>query len=246
MQKYLFGKESVLPNQKTTLVQDLFSRVSSNYDRMNDCMSFGLHRIWKKRLIREINPFHLDFPILDMAGGTGDISISLLKKGYINLTVADLNEEMMIVGQDRIINEGYSSNSIIWKCENAEKLTLDSEHFHYYIIAFGIRNVTHIKDSLYEAYRVLRPTGKFICMEFNNAIDNKILNFLYQHYSDYIIPMLGHYIANDMEAYNYLVESIRQFYSVADFIALMESVGFRQIKNYQLGGGIVSLYVGYK
>lgn len=205
-----FGYKHVDPSEKTNLVLGVFDSVATRYDIMNDVMSAGIHRIWKDSLIKKIapQPFH---KILDVAGGTGDIAFRMYDKtdGKAHITVCDINHSMLSVGQDRAIDRGITSH-MEWVTGNAETLPFPDNSFDVYTIAFGLRNVTHIDDALREAARVLKPGGRFFCLEFSH-VDNPIVKKIYDAYSDHLIPRFGQIIADDKDSYAYLVESIRKF-----------------------------------
>ena len=205
-----FGTKNVTPEEKTNLVLDVFDSVASRYDIMNDVMSGGIHRIWKDKLIRQIHP-RAGQKILDVAGGTGDIAFRMYNhtNGEAHITVSDINESMLQVGQNRAFDRAITSN-IEWIPANAEKLPFEDNEFDIYTIAFGLRNVTHIDNALAEAARVLKPGGKFYCLEFSH-VDNPIIKKIYDGYSDHIIPKFGELVAKDRKSYQYLVESIRKF-----------------------------------
>ncbi|XP_018305283.1 2-methoxy-6-polyprenyl-1,4-benzoquinol methylase, mitochondrial isoform X2 [Mycetomoellerius zeteki] len=222
-----FGFQKVKENQKAKEVYTVFENVANSYDLMNDVMSMGIHRIWKDIFVQELGPTH-GTHLLDSAGGTGDITfryINFLKNTpnphnvRSHVTVCDINQHMLDVGQNRASRlrlSGDSNYDITWKQEDAEKLSFADDSFSAYTIAFGIRNVTHIDKVLSEAYRVLQPGGRFLCLEFSH-IDNKPLQWLYDQYSFQIIPVMGELISGNWKAYQYLVESIRRFPKQEDF-----------------------------
>ncbi|XP_018369359.1 PREDICTED: 2-methoxy-6-polyprenyl-1,4-benzoquinol methylase, mitochondrial isoform X2 [Trachymyrmex cornetzi] len=222
-----FGFQTIKESQKAKEVYAIFENVANSYDMMNDAMSMGIHRIWKDIFVQELGPTH-GTHLLDSAGGTGDVTfryINFLKNTpnphnvRSHVTVCDINQHMLDVGQNRASRLGLSGNSnydIMWKQEDAEKLSFADDSFSAYTIAFGIRNVTHIDKVLSEAYRVLQPGGRFLCLEFSH-IDNKPLQWLYDRYSFQIIPVMGELIVGQWKAYQYLVESIRRFPKQEDF-----------------------------
>lgn len=240
-----FGYENVSPDEKTKRVKDVFSSVAENYDVMNDLMSGGLHRLWKDKFVAALNPKPNEM-ILDVAGGTGDIARRCLKStnGKALVTVCDLNEDMMRVGKTRTIDEGWISG-IEWTVGNAEALPIESDSMDAVCISFGLRNVTHIDKALTEFFRVLKPSGRFYCMEFSPGVQPQ-LKKLYDLYSFSILPWLGEKVAQDKESYQYLAESIRQFPPQEQLKTRMEQAGFEQVSYQNLMGGIVALHSGWK
>jgi demethylmenaquinone methyltransferase/2-methoxy-6-polyprenyl-1,4-benzoquinol methylase len=204
-----FGTETVTPEQKTDKVLGVFDSVATRYDIMNDVMSGGVHRLWKDKFVRQINP-KAGQKILDVAGGTGDIAFRMHAhaKGQAAITVSDINAAMLKVGRGRAYDKAITDMD--WVEANAETLPFDDESFDIYTIAFGLRNVTHIDNALREAARVLKKGGQFYCLEFSH-VDNPIIKKFYDGYSDHVIPKAGEIIAKDRESYKYLVESIRKF-----------------------------------
>jgi demethylmenaquinone methyltransferase/2-methoxy-6-polyprenyl-1,4-benzoquinol methylase len=239
-EKEWFGERRVKPDEKTGLVRGVFDSVASKYDIMNDLMSGGLHRLWKNRLVRMIRPRSgLDY--LDVAGGTGDIAFRIKKAAPAsNITVFDLNPHMLEVGQDRAADRGWL-NDFKWIAGNAEKLPFPDQSFDVYTIAFGLRNVTYIDTALKEAVRVLKPGGRFFCLEFS-PVQYPLLDKIYAAYSDAVIPRIGKLVANDAESYQYLVESIRKFPSPRNLTRRMEDAGMKQAKYTTLSGGIVAIH----
>lgn len=201
-----FGYKDVDASEKTALVGEVFSNVAAKYDIMNDAMSGGMHRLWKDRFVRRVKPQYGE-AILDMAGGTGDIAFRMAEKGA-DVTVSDINQEMLDVGIERAMDRGI--DSLVWSRQNAEKLTFSSRMFDAYTIAFGIRNVTHIDQALAEAHRVLKHGGRFYCLEFSTT-EWPGFKDVYDLYSHKLMPKLGKLIAGDEESYRYLAESIRRF-----------------------------------
>ena len=239
-----FGERPVTPDEKTGLVRGVFDSVADNYDIMNDLMSGGLHRVWKDRLVRMIRP-KSNMNFIDVAGGTGDIAFRIRKKApKANITVYDLNQNMLDVGRDRAIDKGWLEG-FTWQCGNAEKLPYKDNSFDVYTIAFGLRNVTHIDDALKEAYRVLKPGGRFFCLEFSH-VREPILAKAYDIYSYNIIPKIGAAVAKDRESYQYLVESIRKFPKQEVLKSRMEDVGMKNCSFSNLSAGIVAIHKGYK
>ncbi len=236
-----FGYEDVSPQEKTKRVGAVFSGVASRYDVMNDAMSGGMHRLWKDRFVRRVKPReHED--ILDMAGGTGDIAFRLERSGA-NVTVADINAEMLDIGMQRAMKRGI--DGLVWTQQNAETLTFGDRFFDAYTIAFGIRNVTDIAAALKEAHRVLRYGGRFFCLEFSTTLWPGFAT-TYDWYSDNIVPKLGKALADDEDSYRYLVESIRRFPDMENFADMIRAAGFAQVKVEPVLGGLVAIHSGWK
>lgn len=224
-------------------IDDVFSSVASKYDLMNDLMSGGLHRLWKREFIKQINILPHS-KILDVASGTGDIGIKILEKySDCQVILSDRNWEMLNIANEHLLNKGLLSGILI--CADAENLPFPDNYFDYYTIAFGIRNVTNIKQALKEAYRVLKVGGKFICLEFSQ-VKNKYFSQLYDTYSYRIIPFIGEKITKNRAAYEYLVESIRNFPKVEDFRQMITAAGFDNTDFNLLTGGIVAIHEGFK
>lgn len=248
-----FGFRTVETEKKASMVRGVFDNVAKNYDIMNDVMSGGMHRLWKASLIDSLRP-RPGQRFLDVAGGTGDISFRILDRlrelsatGRVDdvaITVSDINEAMLEEGKKRAIDRGYMSG-LEWVPANAEELPFADETFDAYTIAFGIRNVTHVDKALEEAYRVLKPGGKFLCLEFSKPV---LPGFgkVYDWYSFNVIPTMGGMIADDKESYQYLVESIRNFPRQDDFAAMIKNAGFTQVGYRNMTGGVVALHKGIK
>lgn len=240
-----FGERPVSPEDKTKLVQGVFDSVAENYDIMNDLMSGGVHRIWKDRLIRMIRPkSHERF--LDVAGGTGDIAFRIRKaagKGT-DITICDLDEAMVSVGRDRAIDRGWV-NDFTWTTGNAETLPFPDNHFDVVTMAFGLRNVTEKQNALKSIFRVLKPGGRLLVLEFSKPTSEQ-LSKLYDMYSFHILPKMGQLVANDAESYQYLAESIRMHPDQETLKGMFEQAGFEQCDYQNLTGGIVALHRGYK
>jgi len=241
MDKVSFGYEEVAPEEKTRRVGGVFSRVASRYDLMNDFMSGGMHRLWKDQFVRRVKPRRGE-AILDMAGGTGDIAFRMAGVGA-QVTVADINPEMLGVGMDRAARRGIEG--LVWAEENAETLTFPDQTFDGYTIAFGIRNVTHLDQALAEAHRVLRIGGRFYCLEFSTT-EWPGFRRLYDAYSDRVVPRLGRAVAGDEASYRYLVESIRRFPAMHEFKLMIERAGFAQVRVEPILGGAVAIHSGWK
>ncbi len=238
-----FGFKKILSEKKASLVKDVFDSVASKYDLMNDLMSLGIHRLWKKELITMLNPKQTKF-LLDVGGGTADIGLAFLKNGGEKATVLDINEKMLEYGKEKALNEGYVS-SIEFIHANAEKLPLDDDSFPCYSTSFCIRNVTDINQALKEAYRVLQPGGKFYCLEFSK-VNQEVLAYIYKKWSFNVIPQLGKHIAKDEDSYKYLVESIEKFPSQEIFAEMIRDAGFRNVGYKNLSSGIVAIHFGSK
>jgi demethylmenaquinone methyltransferase / 2-methoxy-6-polyprenyl-1,4-benzoquinol methylase len=241
-----FGSETVPLGDKQGRVDAVFRSVARRYDLMNDLMSAGLHRAWKAELVRELRPSQTrPFEHLDVAGGTGDVAFRILEAGgpTTHVTVLDINGEMLAVGRERA---GARFGSRIAFVEaNAEALPFGGKSFDGYTIAFGIRNVPRIDTALAQAHRVLRPGGRFLCLEFSR-VDVPGLAGLYDAYSFHVIPRLGRIVAGDAESYRYLVESIRRFPPPAAFSRMLKRAGFQRVGHRLLTGGIVAIHSGWK
>lgn len=240
-----FGYENVSPEEKTRRVGEVFSSVAKKYDIMNDAMSFGMHRGWKDRFVKRVKP-QAGENILDMAGGTGDIAFRMADRGA-NITVADINQEMLDVGAERAMerDEAEGAGSLVFSQQNAEEVSFASNSFDAYTIVFGIRNVTHKEKALKEALRVLRPGGRFYCMEFS-VTDWSGFREIYDLYSMHIMPRMGQVIAGDTESYRYLAESIRKFPRAPQFEAMIRDAGFVNTKAEIILGGAVAIHSGWK
>lgn len=243
-----FGFKKVNFDDKQNLVNDVFSQVADKYDLMNDLMSLGIHRLWKNEFIRHIP--NLNSKILDVASGSGDIALRIAKKAKLRannrffINLCDINEEMLEQAKKRAIDLNLFKN-LDFTVASAESLPFPNDSFDYYTIAFGIRNVPNIKKALKEAYRVLKPMGKFLCLEFSKLDDNLFKNF-YEFYSFNIIPKIGQIVTNNKEAYEYLVESINLFSSQEDFKMMILDAGFEEAKYTNLTGKIVAIHSAYK
>ena len=243
-EKEWFGEKRVTPDEKTGLVRGVFDSVADRYDLMNDLMSGGLHRLWKDRLIRQIRP-RPGLKYLDVAGGTGDIAFRIRKSApAANITVFDLNENMLDVGRNRAIDKGWLEG-FEWITGNAESLPFPDNSFDVYTIAFGLRNVTRIDTALTEAVRVLRPGGRFFCLEFSH-VKEPLLSKAYDAFSFGLIPKIGRFVANDEASYQYLVESIRKFPDQKSLSRRMEDSGLQNVDFTNLSGGIVAIHSGLR
>ncbi|CCE03729.1 bifunctional demethylmenaquinone methyltransferase/2-methoxy-6-polyprenyl-1,4-benzoquinol methylase UbiE [Bradyrhizobium sp. STM 3809] len=243
-----FGFRDVPLGEKQTLVNDVFHSVASRYDLMNDLMSGGLHRVWKDIMINTLNPPKSDAPfaLLDVAGGTGDISFRAAKKAGagFHATVCDINGDMLEVGRQRALKQ-YLDDRVSFVEGNAETLAFPDRSFDAYTIAFGIRNVPQIDLALAEAYRVLKHGGRFLCLEFS-TVEVPGLDKLYDLFSFNVIPQLGRAVTGDAESYRYLVESIRQFPRPNAFAEMISAAGFSRVSWQTLSGGIVALHSGWR
>ncbi len=240
-----FGFNTVLESQKVDLVHNVFSNVASKYDIMNDVMSFGVHRLWKDALINWLNP-QPGQSLLDVAGGTGDISFRFIDRanGMASATVLDMTEAMLLEGQKRSESKNFKEK-LNWVCGDAMSLPFEGNSFDVYTISFGIRNVVDIEKAVEEAYRVLKVGGRITVLEFG-FIPDGLLQKMYDQYSFKIIPGLGELIAGDRDSYQYLVESIRKFPEQDQFSKVLSSKGFDNVKYRNLTFGIAAIHSGWK
>ena len=239
-----FGFETILEKDKSEKVQGVFSSVASKYDVMNDVMSLGIHRVWKDAMMDWLAPIRGQ-ALLDVAGGTGDISFRFIKRASgANAIVLDLTESMLAEGRKRAENVGISGQ-LEWVVGDAMALPFEDDSFDVYTISFGIRNVTDPQKALSEAYRVLKPGGRIMVLEFSH-IPNNILQWFYDKYSFNVIPRLGQIIASDRSSYQYLVESIRKFPKQESFMKLVNAAGFENTKFRNLTMGVACLHSGWK
>jgi demethylmenaquinone methyltransferase/2-methoxy-6-polyprenyl-1,4-benzoquinol methylase len=243
-----FGYESVPLEDKQGRVNDVFHSVSRRYDLMNDLMSGGLHRAWKDALVLAVNPPKNDreFAVLDLAGGTGDVALRILRAGGAGtrVTVCDINSHMLEVGRERA-SERALDGVVSFEQGNAEDLSYVDRSFDCVTIAFGIRNVPRIERALEEAYRVLKIGGRFLCLEFS-SVDVPGLDALYELFSFQVIPRIGGVVTGNREAYRYLVESIRKFPRPKVFAQMIEGAGFRRVSYTAMTGGVVALHSGWR
>jgi len=243
-----FGFRDVPLGDKQTLVNDVFHSVASRYDLMNDLMSMGLHLVWKDLMINALNPprSEVPFALLDVAGGTGDIAFRAAKAAGAGFqaTVCDINPDMLAVGRERAAAR-HLDHQVSFVEGNAEALAFPNKAFDAYTIAFGIRNVPRIDLALSEAYRVLKPGSRFLCLEFS-TVDVPGLDRLYELFSFKVIPPLGRAVTGDAESYQYLVESIRKFPKPAAFAEMIRAGGFARVNWQTLSGGIVTLHSGWR
>jgi demethylmenaquinone methyltransferase/2-methoxy-6-polyprenyl-1,4-benzoquinol methylase len=253
-----FGFRQVPLSDKQSMVDGLFASVAPRYDLMNDLISGGLHRAWKDVLVNAANPppkgrpgrLHetsdRPFALLDVAGGTGDIAFRVVEAGGAgtHVTVVDINHAMLDVGRERATERGLDY-AVTFVEGNAEALPFPDRSYDVVTIAFGIRNVPRIEKALTEAYRVLKPGGRFLCLEFSTC-DVPGLDALYDLYSFNLIPAVGRAVTGDGEAYRYLVESIRRFPRPEPFAAMMRTAGFGRVSFQRMTGGIVALHSGWR
>ncbi|MDE3038657.1 MAG: class I SAM-dependent methyltransferase, partial [Pseudomonadota bacterium] len=217
-----FGFKTVDEDEKPALVRGVFDAVASRYDLMNDLMSGGLHRWWKREMVAWLNP-QTNWRVLDVAGGTGDIAFRILSHAKCHVTVCDINQQMLNEGRNRAIDRNIL-HDIEWLCADAESLPVPDSSFDAYSIAFGIRNVTHIDRALREAYRALKPGGRFLCLEFSRPAHDWMQK-CYDAYSFNVIPKIGEWVTGNGDPYKYLVESIRKFPPQEEFATLMRDAG---------------------
>ena len=226
---------------KAKLVNSVFSEVYNKYDLMNDVMSLGIHRIWKNKLVEWMNPSN-DSTLIDVASGTGDIAkiFSLKNKNLSSVTCVEPNEDMLKNGQKKLSN----FKNIKWIKSSAETLPVKDNMYDFYSISYGIRNVSDINKTLNEAYRVLKPGGRFMCLEFSK-IDNELLDFLYKNYSK-AIPTIGKYVVGSSKPYEYLINSIDAFYNQEQLLKLIIKNGFTNVEYRNLSNGISAIHSGWK
>ncbi|MGF1592308.1 MAG: bifunctional demethylmenaquinone methyltransferase/2-methoxy-6-polyprenyl-1,4-benzoquinol methylase UbiE [Kiloniellaceae bacterium] len=245
-----FGYREVGEAEKPSLVRGVFRSVAGRYDLMNDLMSGGIHRLWKSAMVDWLNP-RRGLTLLDTAGGTGDIAFRVLDRleaqghgGEARVIVCDLTAEMLAVGRDRAVDRGLLQG-LSWVCGDAERLPLPDRSVTAYTIAFGLRNVTHIERALAEARRVLKPGGRFLCLEFSRVVVPLFAD-LYDQYSFRVLPAMGAAVAGDRESYLYLAESIRRFPPQEDLAAMLAAAGLSQVRYRNLSGGIAALHSGWR
>jgi len=242
-----FGFRPVAPGERQGLVNQVFARVADRYDLMNDLMSGGLHRLWKDDLIAWLSPpKDRAFRLIDVAGGTGDIAMRFLKAASADAeaVICDISGEMMEAGRRRV--EGTAlARRLDFVQGNAEALPFPDGSFDAYTIAFGIRNVTDRGRALREAFRVLRPGGRFLCLEFSQ-VQAPLLDSVYEMYSFHVIPRLGEMVAGDRDAYQYLVESIARFPDQDSFAEEIAAAGFARVRFRNLSGGIAAIHSGWR
>ncbi len=238
-----FGFRSVGADEKAGLVRGVFDSVAFRYDLMNDLMSGGVHRVWKGAMIDWLKP-RPGMRLLDVGGGTGDIAFRFLDHGGGSVTVVDINHEMLEVGRNRAERAGRARD-VRWIRGDAERLPIAEGSVDAYTTAFCIRNVTRIPNALEEARRVLKPGGRFLCLEFSEVM-LPLLDRVYNAYSFKILPLLGQTVTGDRKAYQYLAESIRRFPSQTAFAGIIRSAGFGLVKYRNLSGGIAALHSAWR
>ena len=235
-----FGYTKVNPKEKTKLVQKVFSDVAKNYDLMNDIMSFGAHRIWKKIFIDIVNPIKKE-KIIDIGSGSGDLVLEIQKKQFDGkIDVIDLNQQMLTEGKRRI-----KKNNVNFYCQNAENLSFEENVYDKYLISFCLRNITDIDQSLKEAFRIIKPGGQYFCLEFSKP-NSFFISKVYSYYKSKFIPFFGKVFFNNYDAYNYLNESIDIFFSQEELKERIENAGFQSVDFINLFDGIVSIHTGFK
>jgi demethylmenaquinone methyltransferase / 2-methoxy-6-polyprenyl-1,4-benzoquinol methylase len=244
-----FGDRQVPLEDKQGLVNEVFHSVADRYDLMNDLMSGGIHRLWKDAMVARLAPpkrGSRPYRVLDMAGGTGDVAERIVNAsvGYAEVTVADINADMLRVGEERARGWRFPGQAS-FVVANAEQLPFEDASFDAYTIAFGIRNVPRIAQALEEAHRVLRRGGKFLCLEFS-AADLPVLSELYEFFSDTVIPPMGRLVTGDAQPYRYLVDSIRKFPTPEQFSRMIGQAGFKRVNHTALSGNIAALHTAWK
>jgi demethylmenaquinone methyltransferase/2-methoxy-6-polyprenyl-1,4-benzoquinol methylase len=237
-----FGKINVPSSKKQDLVNGVFKKVSSNYDLMNDLMSFGLHRYWKSSFVDWMAP-RKNQVLLDLAGGTGDIALEFLKRGGERVFLLDINLDMIIESKVKLNNS--HSDKIFLLNANAEEIPFPSNSVDLISIAFGLRNITNRIETLKEVKRVLKDGGRFMCLEFSK-VNSPFLKFFYDIWSKDFIPFIGEKVSKDRVSYEYLVESIKRFPNQEDIKSMFNSCGFRSVKVRNFSGGIVAIHSGWK
>jgi demethylmenaquinone methyltransferase/2-methoxy-6-polyprenyl-1,4-benzoquinol methylase len=242
-----FGFRRVARDEKAGLVGAVFDSVAARYDLMNDLMSGGVHRLWKAELVDRLRP-RAGETLLDLAGGTGDVALRLLErveaKGGARIVVCDINQAMLETGRDRALDQGIL-RGIDWVAGDAQQLPVASGTVDACTIAFGLRNVTDIPVALAEIRRVLKPGGRFFCLEFSRVVLPWLAQ-LYELYSFQVLPLLGQIVTGDRDAYRYLVESIRRFPPQEELERLMGAAGFERVRHRNLTGGIAALHSGWR
>ena len=242
-----FGYKDIPAGEKQARVRGVFDAVADKYDAMNDLMSFGLHRLWKAHMVAALRPPTHDRPfrLIDIAGGTGDIALRAAQKAGAGFRadIIDINEEMLRVGRARAAKQ--QADNISFALGDAEALPLPDACADAVTIAFGIRNVTHIDKALAQAHRILKPNGRFLCLEFSH-VEQPALAWAYHAWSFNIIPKLGQWFAGEAAPYQYLVESIRRFPPPEKFATMIEEAGFARVRFEMLTGGVAALHSGLK
>ncbi|MDC3116502.1 bifunctional demethylmenaquinone methyltransferase/2-methoxy-6-polyprenyl-1,4-benzoquinol methylase UbiE [Alphaproteobacteria bacterium] len=239
-QKIDFGFKTVKRSDKQKLVNDVFDSVASKYDLMNDLTSFGIHRLWKNDLINWLAP-QSNQKLADIAGGTGDIAKKFLEAGGGSAHVYDINQEMLNTGQ----NKNKISKKIKWTVASADNIPATEGSFERVTIGFGLRNITDRVNCLREMYRILKPGGRIICLEFSH-VENDTIKKLYDTWSFNFMPSIGEIITGNKNAYTYLVESIRKFPTQPELAKMFSEAGFSRVKYRNLSNGMVALHSGWK
>ncbi|WP_291295926.1 class I SAM-dependent methyltransferase [Elioraea sp.] len=238
-----FGFRTVAREEKKSLVRGVFDGVARRYDLMNDLMSFGVHRLWKRAFLAQLAP-RPSMRLLDLAGGTGDIAFAALDRGAGFVVLSDINAAMLSVAQDRAMEQGRAGK-LAFLCADAEHIPVPDASVDAVTIAFGLRNCTDIPAVLGEAFRVLRPGGNFLCLEFSRVTVAPLVP-VYDAYSFRVLPALGRTVARDEEAYRYLAESIRKFPPQEELAAMMREKGFARVTWRDLSGGIAAIHSGWR
>src|SRR5690625_1390369 len=240
-----FGFREIAETEKAPRVRDIFTNVAGRYDLMNDLMSGGIHRLWKDEMVSWLKP-RTDWQVVDVAGGTGDIAFRI--RDHLgpqgSVAVCDLTEGMLQVGRDRALDAGRLGG-LLWVSGDAQRLPFPDRSFDAYTIAFGLRNVTRIEEALAEARRVLKPGGRFLCLEFSQVV-LPLLDRFYDAYSFRLLPRLGQLVARDRDSYVYLVESIRRFPPQRELADLLRAAGLEQPRWRNLSGGIAALHSAWR
>lgn len=242
-----FGFTPVGAGEKQPLVNEVFHNVAKRYDMMNDLMSAGMHRVWKQAFVEWLSPPKRDgWKVLDVAGGTGDIAFRIFDASdkHADATILDINGSMLAVGQDRAVAKKIADRLTFVEA-NAEELPFPDKTFDAYTIAFGIRNVPRIDVALSEAFRVLKPGGRFMCLEFSE-VDMPFLDKFYDTWSFNAIPRIGKAVTGDGDSYQYLVESIRKFPNQENFASMIRKAGFARVSYRNYSGGIAAAHSGWK
>jgi demethylmenaquinone methyltransferase/2-methoxy-6-polyprenyl-1,4-benzoquinol methylase len=238
-----FGFQTVREDEKSSLVREVFDSVAGKYDLMNDLMSAGVHRLWKSTFLDWLRP-QPGQTLVDVGGGTGDIAFGWKKRGGGPAIVCDINREMLAVGRDRAVDRNIGG-PLTWVCGDAEHLPVASGSVDRYTIAFCLRNVTHWDRAIAEAYRVLRPGGRFMCLEFSQVVVPGLKEF-YDMYSFNVLPRVGEMVTGNREAYQYLVESIRRFPPQEEMAGMVRAAGFSRVAVRNLSGGIAAIHSGWR
>jgi demethylmenaquinone methyltransferase/2-methoxy-6-polyprenyl-1,4-benzoquinol methylase len=238
-----FGFRTVPVGEKESLVHAVFDSVANQYDLMNDLMSAGIHRLWKAAFLDWLRP-RAGMTLLDVGGGTGDIAFGFRKRGGGKAMVCDINFEMLEVGRNRAFDRNLF-DGLGWICGDAQTLPVADRSVDAYTIAFCLRNVTHIDRAIAEAYRVLKPGGRFLCLEFSHVVLPG-LRQAYDAYSFNVLPLIGGMVTGNRDAYQYLVESIRRFPPQAELATMIEAAGFARVEVRNLSGGIAAIHSGWR